>query len=106
MSTLIGFADAVRAAVAAGSDDWVWLGRDIIRKTEPRPHLTERIIPGTARLRAWRGDALLYASDRLTHDRREFYQLVSIMKNAKYAADEAARAAAHASRMEQFGGYA
>lgn len=104
MSTLIGFADAVRAAVAAGGDDWVWEGRKVIGQVEPRPDLSARRIPRSARFRTWRGDALMYAKGRMTQDEREFYQLVSIMNKAKVAAEEAARAAAHASRMEQFGG--
>lgn len=62
-SIKIGFADAVREAVSRGSDDWVFNGWRVIRKTE-------KFNP-----RHDRAHAMHRAADHLTPDYREYIHM-------------------------------
>ncbi|MBD3812685.1 MAG: hypothetical protein IE917_10745 [Betaproteobacteria bacterium] len=62
-SIKIGFADAVREAVSRGSDDWLFNGWRVIRKTE-------KFNPRSDRARA-----MHMAADHLTPDYREYIHM-------------------------------
>lgn len=103
MNGLIGFADAVREAVANGSDNWTMYGSILIRRAEKRPSLSELRIQGTARFRAFRADALYSAADRMTNDYREYLVLRSTMKRAAEKAAEMAAEHARRLRIAEYG---
>lgn len=78
-SIKIGFADAVREAVSRGSDDWVFNGWRVIRKTE-------KFNPRRDRARS-----LGMAADHHTPDYREYLHMRIQRERIEVIAAETAR---------------
>lgn len=90
MNVHIGFADAVREAVAHGHDDWCSAGWTVVRRTEPFSQ------------RGDRSHAMRMASDPMTSDTREYYRLAAIMKVAEHESMLEASARAKQLRLAEF----
>lgn len=99
--SIIGFADAVREAVAKDSDDWTHYGWVVIRRIEP--FHPGRRDPVSGRFCPDRATSMLKSRDPITHDYREFLTLRDTFRKAREKAAEEAQERARLLRFEHYG---